>query len=287
MTLDSKVKSTAQGKLLDIAKTVDLNTVQHSWEIQRDRYKDIKENENNATLKNQWFWTADFPLYTMEKGQAVLYMADRKHNLVFQNLDDAVAQLRTDNNYFPKDSDISTVISAKTTLKTKLSDLKLERLDDEWSYFEIKTNDYSNLNKSQRTLAEHVHGKERTFARTMKILNKNEIETTRIYVLNPEYVKNTLEQKDKKSLARVSALDDFLNNSSFDASNRVVGNDGRRLRGVSLEARSAETQKIDEYDNALKLITGNPKETLSRINNNPTYATGLNSIIGDYLKSKA
>ncbi|MGV8151287.1 MAG: hypothetical protein ACP5NV_06180 [Candidatus Woesearchaeota archaeon] len=232
MTLDSKIKSTTQGKLLDIAKTVDLNTVQHSWEIQKDRYNDIKINKENATLKNQWFWTADFPLYTMEKGQAVLYMADRKHNLVFQNLETAVEQLKTDNNYFPKDSDIGSVIDAKTTLKTKLSDLKLERLDSEWSYFEIKTNDYSNLNKSQRALAERVHGKGTAFARTMKMLNKNKIETTRIYVLNPEYVKNTLGQTGKKSLARVSALIIFNNNSNFDASNRNVDSDSRRLRGV-------------------------------------------------------
>jgi hypothetical protein len=59
------------------------------------------------------------------------------------------------------------------------------------------------------------------------------------------------------------------------------------LRGVSSEARSAEAQKIDQYDEALKLITGNPNESLQRMQQNPNYATGLNALIGSYLKSKA
>ncbi|HIH31798.1 TPA: hypothetical protein HA235_03760 [Candidatus Woesearchaeota archaeon] len=54
-----------------------------------------------------------------------------------------------------------------------------------------------------------------------------------------------------------------------------------------MKARSADVQKIDEYDDALKLITGNPKEALSRIQKNPAYATGLNSLVGSYIKSKA
>nr|AQS34918.1 hypothetical protein [uncultured archaeon] len=68
---------------------------------------------------------------------------------------------------------------------------------------------------------------------------------------------------------------------------RNVVDVNRRLRGVPLKARSADVQKIDEYDDALKLITGNPKEALSRIQKNPAYATGLNSLVGSYIKSKA
>ena len=285
MSIDTKLEN-PQGTLLNVAKKINLSTVQHAHEIQRDRQTD-------TALRDMWFWTADFPLYTMEKGQATLYFADGKHNLAFQHLDDAVEQLRTKNNYFPNDSDIGSVINAKSTLKVKLSDLKLERHDDEWSYFEINTTNYSKLNKSQRALAERVHGKGKTFDKTMKMLrdpkgddSNTGIQKTRIYVLNPTYVKNTLEKNSAKSLARVSALDYFSGISYFLAFDRNVANVGRRLRGVPLGAEGANAQKIDKYDAALGLITSDEKETLLRIAKKPEYASVLSNILTQYLKSQ-
>ena len=294
-TIDSKLIN-PQGRLLDIAKQVDLNTVQHAREIQKDRLTD-------KDLRGMWFWTADFPLYTIENKEVVLYLADRENNLILKNLDDAVSQLRNKNNYFPKDSDIGAVINSTSTLKTELSDLKLQKFDNEWSYFEMytasktedKKHNYDSLNPAQRAIAEKVHGQGEDFHKTMKMLrdpkgnNSNDgIRTTRIYVLNPEYVKKTLNSNDAKSLARGSFLYYFFNyDSYFIAFNWFVDYDSGRLRGVSSEARSAEAQKIDQYDEALKLITGNPNESLQRMQQNPNYATGLNALIGSYLKSKA
>jgi len=287
MSIDSKLIN-PQGRLLDIAKQVDLNTVQHAREIQKDRL-------NDKDLRGMWFWTADFPLYTMENKEVTLYLADIENNLIFKNLDDAVSQLRNKNNYFPKDSDISKVINSTTTLKTELSDLKLQNLDNEWSYFEIytasktedKKHNYDSLNPAQKAIAEKVHGQGEDFHNTMKMLNKSGIATTKIYVLNPDYVKKTLNSNDAKSLARGSFLSSFGNLSDFNAYYGDVDYNNRRLRGVSSEARSAEAQKIDQYDEALKLITGNPSESLQRMQKNPNYATGLNALIGSYLKSKA
>ena len=57
MSLDAKLEN-PQGRLLDVAGQVDLSTVQHARDIQKDRLKD-------ESLRSMWFWTADFPLYTM------------------------------------------------------------------------------------------------------------------------------------------------------------------------------------------------------------------------------
>lgn len=287
MSIDSKLIN-PQGRLLDIAKQVDLNTVQHAREIQKSRLTD-------KDLRGMWFWTADFPLYTVENMEVVLYLADRENNLIFKNLDDSINQLRNKNNYFPKDSDIGAVINSTSTLKTELSDLKLQKFDNEWSYFEISTtsktedkkHNYDSLNSAQRAITERVHGLGEDFNKTMKMLNESGIATTRVYVLNPDYVKKTLISNDAKSLARGSFLNSFNNYSNFNAFNRNVDFNDGRLRGVPLEARSAEAQKIDQYDEALKLITGNPRESLERMQKNPNYATGLNALIGSYLQSKA
>jgi len=279
-------KITKQGKLVDVFPLFDRSTIQHSDEIQVDRFTEIDVKENDAVLPNQWFWTADFPMYMMENKEAVLYMGRNKDNLVFDNIVEATTQLREKNNYFINDrKNIDSVVNSDTTLKVVLSDLNLKKLDGEWSYFEISTEKYDKLNTSQRTLAERVHGKGQAFKNSMNMLHKAGKSITRIYVLNPDYVKKNVPENG--AIARASALNGFNNNSNFNASNRYVDLSNRRLRGVPLKARSADVQKIDEYDDALKLITGNPKEALSRIQKNPAYATGLNSLVGSYIKSKA
>ena len=227
-----------QGRLIDIAKLVDLNTVQHASEIQKDRLTD-------KDLRSMWFWTSDFPLYTMNKDEVVLNMATCENNLLFKNIDDAVAQLREKNNYFPKSEDVSSVVSGHNTLPIALNGLNLQKHGSEWSYFEIDTKKYGKtLNSLQKIFAERVHGKGEDFEKVMEMLAKEgKISTTKIYTLNPEYVKNTLKNNNVESLARGGFLYIFSGYSNFDASNWDVDGNGRRLRGVSSGAEGAK-QKI-------------------------------------------
>ena len=237
-------KIAKQGKLVDVFPLFNRSTIQHSDEIQADRLVEIATKKDDAVLPKQWFWTADFPMYTMEGKEAVLYMGRGKDNLVFDNIVEATTQIREKNNYFINDrKNIDSVINSDTTLKVVLSDLKLKGDDSEWRYFEINTEKYDKLNASQKALAERTHGKGKAFKDTMKMLSKAGIETTRIYVLNPEYVKNNV-PKDG-ALARVSALNSFYYYSYFDAVNRDVDLDDRRLRGV-LSASEAGAPKISE-----------------------------------------
>ena len=244
MSIDAKLEN-PQGKLLVVARQVDLSTVQHACEIQKDRLTDM-------TLRDMSFWTADFPLYTMEdregkfdlNGDVFLYLADRKHNLAFQHIDDAVADIKANDNFFPDDSDIGSVINAKSTLRVRVNDLGLQGTDDEWLYFEIDTKNYSKMDKFQRPVAERVHGKGRVLDRTMKMLSDEGKEKTSVGILNPKYVQKKLQEHGKQSLARVFALDSFVNNSVASAGSRDVDDYGGRLRGVLLTSVAGKQEII-------------------------------------------
>jgi hypothetical protein len=115
------------------------------------------------------------------------------------------------------------------------------------------------LNSAQRALAERVHGLGEDFHKTMKMLrdpkgnNSNDgIQITRIFVLNPDYVKETLNGSNAQSFALGSFLEDFEANSSFDSIDNFVGNYDGRLRGVP-----------------------------------SSYVARVSALIGSYLKSKA
>lgn len=237
-----------RGTLIDLAKEIDLSTIRHSREIQKERI--------NESLESAAFITGDFLLYTIEKNQVILYLANREHNLIFKNLNDAVKQLKEKNNYFPKYSDISSVIKAKSTLRINLNELKLkEQHDDEGdstghSYFEIYTasktqdtkNNYDKLNKTQRMFAERVHGEGNDFENCMNMLNKNNQKyfgennsRIGICVLDPEYVKQTLKDKTVKCLARLSELNNFNDYSTFFAISSCVETYDAYLWGVPLD----------------------------------------------------
>ncbi|MFH1072095.1 MAG: hypothetical protein V1743_01565 [Nanoarchaeota archaeon] len=268
-----------QGRLIDVAQQVDLSTVQHAAEIMNDR-------RTHEKLRNMWFWTADFPLYTVKDGKAVLHMATREHNLLFQHLDEAVSQLREKNNYFPPDEDIGSVVGASSTLKLQLSELDLKEHTAEWSYFEINTREHASLNSCQRSFAERVHGRGQDFVQNMEMLNRAGISVTRIYTLNPKYVKETLQKKkpQSQSLARACALDCFYSDSGFLADGRGVGSGLGRVRGVP-KVGAADAQKISQYETALQTVLDNEEAVISIMQKQPAYAQRTHALLGNYLKT--
>jgi len=251
MTLENLVNK--QGSLAKIFLQFDSNTIQHSREITNDRR--ILENEaEREELRKAWFWTVDFSLYTIEDNDVVLYLGERKNNLIFKNIEEATNQLAKNNNYIPKKEDIETVISSKSTLITKLSDLELKEHDDELSYFEIDTVKYNGtLNKAQRTFAERVYGQEDDFKNNMKMFRDASISTTRIYVLNPKYVKNHV--KEGSAIARACGLGSFDYSSDFNAYGRGVGGSSVALRGVP---------KVAEGDDVAQKIIKMPEEEVHK-----------------------
>ncbi len=221
-----KMLEVKTGPLAQIYPLFEPDSLQHAHEIMTARRTD-------SSLQNRWFWTADFPMYSVEDGEEVLYFAGRDHNLMFRDIQNATSQLLRSQNYVPPKEGIGEVVAASktgTVLRVKLSDLKLERENDEWGYFKIDTSNPDSLNLTQRAFAERVYGQGAEFAENMQMLQKAGKEATRIYVLNPDYVKS--EVKGDGAIARASWLGRFGGSLRFFAGGRGVDDPYCSLRGV-------------------------------------------------------
>ena len=234
-----------RGPLAKPFSKLDPNTIQHASEITNDR------RDNNRVCR-LWFWTADSALYRVEDDEIVLYFGQRDTNLLFRHIDEAIEQLLKNKNYVPTKENIQSVINSVqtgNTLKIKLSDLELERCDDESCYFEINTSNYDSLKQIQKIFAKKIYGQGDDFEKNMERFNDVGIATTTVYVLNPEYVKEYV--KKDSAIVRASWLLNYDVDSIFSACNNDVNNADGWLRGVPLVTRS-DAQKIREVLKALK-----------------------------------
>ncbi|HLC51735.1 MAG TPA: hypothetical protein VJI98_00645 [Candidatus Nanoarchaeia archaeon] len=209
------------GSLKEAYQQTQPGTMQHVDELQAARTTDI-------SLRNQAFYTADYNQYALrgKKQIPVLGIARERHNLILGNIDEALRQLIQEKNYHPSAEEAERVFRARGKNGTELFDLtklNLQRYHDEFNYFEIGTSpeEYSLLNPEQRRLAERVEGKGKAFPIVMKMLKDDGIKSTRIYVLDPNYVR---EYAARGPIARVSWLFDFCDGSDFLALGRDVNN---------------------------------------------------------------
>jgi hypothetical protein len=214
------------GTLPEALSQVKPETIQHAREI-------MNERRTNLQLRDEWFWTADFPMYIVEYGEPVLYFAPRELNLIFRNIKDAWKQAKKSPDYKPKQTDIDDVVeSVKTgqTLRVKFYDLDLIDQDSErFCHFEIDTERYAKLNEVQRAFAERVYGSGKAFEENMKMLKDSKIDTAKIFVPNPKYVR---EHAKGGAIGRLSSLCDFDGKSNFFANDgTMVFNDYSGLRG--------------------------------------------------------
>jgi len=207
------------------------------------------ERRTNEALRNQGFYTANFSMYTVKEGKEYLYFGGIEANPILGNIDEACRQLINNQNYkldAAKKQAVLDSAESGLTLKIRLAELKLQRVTDEYGYFEIDTENYDRLNPSQRALAERVYGQGDNFIENMEMIrNEGKIKQTRIYTLMPGYVKKNA--KDSP-ITRAGLLIDSYYNSNFIAIYRSVSCDNS-LRGVSrsgsLEvAAGDETQKL-------------------------------------------
>ena len=222
MAVLENIVTSEQDTLSSLLKVFDPLTIQHSDEICKERLTD-------AEMRRQWFWTADAPLYQVENDDVFLYLGRGKDNLVFRNIDAASKQILESGNYIPSVEDAQEVMKSSTTLMVKLSDLELKKQDDEFSYFDVSTTKYDKLNPSQKAFAERIYGSGDDFIRYMTALQEDGKASTRVWVLNPNYVKKKVGQD--KVLCRASALLDFSYYSLFGAYFRYFDYNCGRVRG--------------------------------------------------------
>ena len=191
----------------------------------------MKERQTNKELRDQWFYTADGEVYSLQgkKKTPTLAITRGSSNPLFQDskIERYCQQLLDHHSYRPTPDETQRALQAQDTVVIDLTKLRLQRLDKEWFYLTINTR-YSKLNSEEKKLAERVCGKGQDFGLTMKMLAKASITETRVHVLNPDYV---CRHAQKSSLGRASWLYSFNNCSYFVAGDRSVNN-RLRARGV-------------------------------------------------------
>lgn len=216
-------------------------TILHSRDVMNMR-------RDNEKFRSQDFWTADFAMYCLEKGQPILYIVDRDYNHAFNNIEDAIVQIKKEKMMLidsGKAEEIKRSLKIRKGIRIPLLDLDLLPLgpnspdpDDimadqigdvieDIGYFEIDVKNYFLLNASQRKLAERVYGKENDFYENMQMLSqisvpsaigKSPIRLIHVHTLWPHYLEATLRKIGfEKSIGFPCGLDSFQQSGNFSA----------------------------------------------------------------------
>lgn len=230
--MDNSKVITLRGSVEDTIKKLYPTTIQHARDIQKERLTNIK-------LLGKWFVTGDFPVYTLEDNDVILYLADKEHNLILRNIDNAKDALKYRHNYYLGFDEMGEIINTKSTLKINLDNVLLNEFDSEESYLFIRT---SNSDKTvpvspiisplRKPLIEKLYGSEEDFKNTMNMLHHNDIKYTRITLLNPRYVRETLRREQAHGLARLAFIYGSFNNSSINLTYNDLEHPARRMRGI-------------------------------------------------------
>ena len=117
------------------------STFQHADQLTAAQVKD-------PSLRNQCFYTADGPLYSVEgkKKTPTLWLTREPYNLVLRHLNDNVnssyEQLVKTGTFRPGLDEARRAMKAKSTLRIDLSILHLPSYKSQWQYLEISTTKY-------------------------------------------------------------------------------------------------------------------------------------------------
>ncbi len=221
---------TITGNLRDGYKQFQLGTMLHVDQL-------MNERRDNADLRNQWFYTADGMVYFLDgvNKTPTLAITREAYNPVLLHIDNAFEQLTKNKNYHPNIRDVQRALAAPDTVFIALPNLRL--FQPNYSLFQCLAlgttpSKYSKLNYEERKLAERVYGQGEDFAQNMEMLKKAKIGETRIFVLNPDYVRKHAENGAVALASSLGTLDYGI--SDFSAI--VRGVDIRnRVRGVRKE----------------------------------------------------
>ena len=207
------------GNLLDSYRGLEVGTMLHSDALQAARLR-------NDYLRSLSFSTADGNIYHMKDGVPHLAMTRDRYNPILRHIYSAFTELAT-TGFHPSAEDVTSALASESTVDIDLTKLRLQR-DGTTRCLAIPTQSYSSLNAEERILAERVHGSGDAFVAVMKMLADARIRETRVYVLNPDYVR---EHAKEAAIGRASWLNSFNHDSYFSA-NAVNIRVNSRIRGV-------------------------------------------------------
>lgn len=265
------------GKLAEIYRKLDPDTIQQSDEITTER-------QTNEDLRGNGLWTANLGLYRIDDAKLRYGIGCRKtfNKIAGQDIKKFCEQLIGEDNYLLTNEQITSLDElGSDILWVAPSGLELEQGNDEYCYFKINTVKYDEgLNQEQRKIAEKVYGQGNDFKKNMEMFKDVRIDTTKIFVLNPSYVKTHV--KGDSVIARVCWLYSFGNDSDFGAGDWGVGSSSSCLRGVPKVAEG-DTRKIN-YADAINLIVKNQSEALKYVD--AKEAAGFLNLANQFYNSK-
>lgn len=206
-------------------------TFQTAAQVQ-DKRRTHSDKQKRVNLQNSRFYTADGQGYFPVGDDVEWAITLGEHNLVLRHLGDTVTssygQLVGTRNFLPGNDEAQVAKSAEGTLVVRMSGLRLSGSDQgshEWRCLAIRTEDgfvntevgYKAPNKDENQVIAWFGYTSKNLA--MLRTSPRKIQETRIYVLNPAYVREKVAQNPPyNSVWRASGLNSFSNNSSFFAS---------------------------------------------------------------------
>lgn len=270
-------------------------TFQHWDELSRDQIQD-------AGLRRNSFYVADFPLYTAVGGKPTLglarHTAEHPHNLVLAHLFDkensSFDQLINTGNFRPDPDEARAVLEASDTLKVTLSDVHLSGNDDTYRFLSIRTSDgfikadnkYQRPNEVEREVLHRV-GYTSDFLGVLNSKSHN-ISETRLYVLNPDYVQKEVQ---KGPVGRAAWRYLFYNLADSNANYRnVINSNSNGLRGVRRVVAAGDASKNVEVPQEISLagyydaLLARPQEAVAALNDQR--AAGLAGLLQGYLANR-
>lgn len=288
---------TIKGDLRAVSQLVP-GSFQHWDELSADRITD-------PSLRDQRFYTADYPQYHSEQGEQYLALArhtrESPNNLVLRHLfdknDGSYDQLVQTGSFRPDPEEARAVLEAADTLKTKLSALRLSIVystpRSTYVYLSVRTSDgrvrsdrkYLAPNEVEKALLERVGITEGFLAALQE--EPYRVSETRLYFLNPGYV---AEQTRNGFVGQTSQLCSFICYSHFNADGRNVSGHNA-LRGVRKIAEGGAPE--NEVPQAPQEITlevcyktlAADRQTAVAAMNDKT-AAEMSAILTDYLVTK-
>ena len=231
-------------------------TRRHVDELWKDRFA-VPE------LINHRFWTADGAIYFMRDGKPYFALTRENQNPLLNNLDESYKQIWETGNYPVSDKDLEFALADLSTEVFDLDGLSFSRYFDYYSCLELFTTNprLDSLNEDERRLVERVYGKGDDFNKVMRMLNKRNWFISRVYVLNPSYVR---EHASASAIGRAS----WLYYYDFNADEHNVSNHIRLSGVVSSEPAGESNSDRAKKRGRLSVFKGMEGGELSVINNN-------------------
>ncbi|MFA6462017.1 MAG: hypothetical protein WCV90_07170 [Candidatus Woesearchaeota archaeon] len=196
----------------------------------------MAERRTNPELRDNWFYTADGMVYSMDEGIPTLRITREATNPILKNIDTAFDQFMNKGNYLVPSAEFEAVKTAADTVTIDLTKLTSQGIDHEYRFLAVDTSKHlSKYNAEEQKLLERVFGVGDDYTQVMEMLRTSRlrIRQTRVYVLNPWYVT----MKGANIIGRASWLYSLNGNSNFGVSDRDIRLGNFRVRGVRREVK--------------------------------------------------